>query len=53
MKLSPSEQINFVEGLRNYKVKPISMKYLERTQSPTMNKISHTPHGNQQEDWWI
>lgn len=29
MKLSPEEEEKFVEGLREYKVKPVSMKFLQ------------------------
>jgi hypothetical protein len=38
IKLSPQEQLQFVEGLRNYKVKPISMKFLHNTQAKNSSK---------------
>ena len=40
IKLSPEEQTQFVEGLRNYKTKPVSMKFLYNTQAknPSKNK---------------
>lgn len=41
LKLNSEDQAKFVESLRNYKVKPISMKFLYKTQTKNPAKNKH------------